>query len=476
MANGGNVFDPNDPMFGPLGGLYGGITTGSPYVVPGMQYQPGGDWPSGTTTDQGVGPQQPVGDSGGGGGGGALSGQSGGGLLSGLGNFFTEGGGWRQTAAALGGALLAGRGNLGPSMQIFGQQVPQLQKDIQRRQLLNAWMKAKSSGDKSAVDAAAKQIFQTNPDLVQSMFQYSMFPRQKKLSYNPVTGQAVLSDEYGNVTDLSGDPISSGTGSGAVSSAGGGAAGDTVNIGGQNVPLVPLGSLAKPEKISEDAAGNTIYRGYDQGGKVGFARGPTGKTDPQQMQYQGVADRLQTARDTIAANMGETLRRNWGPLGSSDSFLHSLQNPDDPNPAQSISHSLMSPAAQKYYGAGEELARAARTIDTARNITPKTSEQYQAEYMPSWDDSPARRQQKLEAIDALIKEVRGMGGQPAGGGGQPQPPAETPATQPTGAAAGAGKPSQTDAINQAKQAIQAGKDPTAVRQRLIELGYDVSGL
>jgi hypothetical protein len=133
----------------------------------------------------------------------------------------------------------------------------------------------------------------------------------------------------------------------------------------------------------------------------------------------------------------------------------------------------MSPQAQKYYGAGEELARAARTIDTVRNITPKTSEQYQAEYLPSWDDSPARRQQKLESIDALIKEVRGMGGKPAGGGGQPADGGGQPAGAPANSA---GKPAQADAINQARQAIQAGKDPAAVRQRLIELGYDVSGL
>ena len=63
-----NPFDFLDPN--QVGG-YGGITTGSPYTVPGMQYQPGGAWPSGTgdgTTDQGVGPQQQVSDTGGGGG------------------------------------------------------------------------------------------------------------------------------------------------------------------------------------------------------------------------------------------------------------------------------------------------------------------------------------------------------------------------------------------------------------------------
>jgi len=246
MANGGFpgiMFDPATGQYvangAPLGtslpGQYpplpdtdpsqsGGFQVGQAGTGYGGDYDPTQDAPQyapntpswqqtgGGTTGAGAGPQDPASDAGGSGGAlagqpsGALSGQPGGFLNTLLGsgqqwNNFLQNGGW-QTMGALGGALLQGRGNIGNSMAIFGQEVPQLAEQGQQRMALNNLLKSRSFGTNLPPETQqflnspqGQAYLRANPQVAQGLATWALTPRapitvQPGASlYDPVTHQ-----------------------------------------------------------------------------------------------------------------------------------------------------------------------------------------------------------------------------------------------------------------------------------------------
>jgi hypothetical protein len=98
--------------------------------------------------------------------------------------------------------------------------------------------------------------------------------------------------------------------------------------------------------------------------------------------------------------------------------------------------------------------------------------------------TPEDQESQRIQVDAKRKELEAAYGIDTRTGqftDQPVPEVKNPATiktpgAPGKADKGSAKPSPVDALQQARDAIAQGADPQAVRQRLIENGYDASGL
>ncbi len=170
---------------------------------------------------------------------GVLSGAPPPGPLSGSpgGSFWNQA--WIGPVAA---ALLGGRtfrGSMAGAAQAVAQTMPMEQK----RQALNAWLQAKSSGDPAALDAAQTKLMQVDPDLAQSVVANQMAPHRE---WSPIGTNLLGQTQYGFV-----DPFNRTVEPGA-SLTGSPAGGQPSQDPNAAVPNGVYDSLSSPQKAQVD--------------------------------------------------------------------------------------------------------------------------------------------------------------------------------------------------------------------------------
>lgn len=346
---------------------------------------------------------------------GALSGQPQG-PLSGNGGFFDQ-----LWPAAAGAALLAG-----PSLRVglanaASAIVPALQQD-RRRNAINAWLKAKSSGGQ--LDPATLQLLQSDPNLGESVASSMLTPHPKQLAFDRFGRGYIFQPFSGEVQPLA--P------SGAGGAASDGGADESIAGLGQ-VHFVPMSRLlGRPQKIGTDASGQTIWR--DPTGQM--ARGPAATTDTAQRGYRGIAAELKSARDALHSIGG--LKPGDDPSKIQVPGIFNGSPKGDAltgDPALASAGGSQDQQGQQWYDAGDRILRAARAFDAAR-----PDSDYIAMYMPQPTDKPATRGEKMRRLEALVAQADAMGGgqsgEPAQGAPAGTPPAAPPrpATVPPGSA------------------------------------------
>jgi len=137
---------------------------------------------------------------------------------------------------------------------------------------------------------------------------------------------------------------------------------------------------------------------------------------------------------------------------------------------------LTSPERQKYDQSARNFINGVLRRESGAAISQSEFDNAYKQYLPQPGDSPERLAEKQKNRQATIASI-------AGGGGQSYRPPFSFGPNgeliPTGnGKQGAGKqaPSKGDPLAAARDAIQRGADPNAVRQRLQQNGIDPSGL
>jgi hypothetical protein len=315
---------------------------------------------------------------------GVLSGQPQG-PLSGNGGFFDQ-----LWPAAAGAALLAG-----PSLRLglanaASAIVPALQQD-KRRNAINAWLKAKSSGGQ--LDPGTLQLLQSDPNLGESVASAMLTPHPKQLSFDRFGRGYIFQPFSGDVQPLA--PA------GAAGPANDGGTDETIQGLGQ-VHLVPMNRLlGRPQKIGTDASGQAIWR--DPTGQL--ARGPSATTDTARGGYPGIVAQLKNARDALHALGG--LKPGDDPSKIQvPGIFNGAPKGDMLTGGASIASAGagQDPEGQQWYDASDGILRAARAFDASR-----PDSHYIAMYIPQPTDTPAVRADKLRRLDALSAQADAMG-------------------------------------------------------------------
>lgn len=145
-------------------------------------------------------------------------------------------------------AGLAGGRNLQEGLAVADQGVQQV-RDIRKRDAMNAWLKAKSSGDAGALQIATQNLYQAAPEVAQSVIAAQMTPHREFTQI----GQSVMGQPtYGFVDPVAGTVSPIGGGQDGTPDAGGG-------IPGSNGKLYDSLPKAQQAQVDQIINGKMAY-------------------------------------------------------------------------------------------------------------------------------------------------------------------------------------------------------------------------
>lgn len=262
-----------------------------------------------------------------------------------------------------------------------------------KRLALNAWLKAKSSGDAGALDKATQNLYIADPNIAESVVSAQMTPHPSQLTYNPVTGAAGTFEPYSGVYT----PQPS-------ASAGGGSANG----------VFPPGFIFGGAKPYTDAASNETGL-IDVNG----VKAVIGKANPSPDQANAAA------AAQIATDANATIKKlqtsETGAIANSITEAGKI-------PVLGPLISSARPEGRRYEAAKLQFQQAIRGLAAAKGLNPDSAEFQEPALFPQQGASKEEIAQKDAYRQRIIDGLQTRAGPFAQqqGGGQPQPQSAPP--------------------------------------------------